>query len=470
MFLRQIFDPNLSQYAYLVGCQRTGEAVVIDPERDVDQYRRLASENGLRITAAAETHIHADFVSGTQELANDPQTTIYLSAEGGLDWQSEWAIGRHAVVPLHDGERFRVGHLEFLAMHTPGHTPEHMSYLVTDLGGGADTAMAAFTGDFIFVGDVGRPDLLESAAGQAGMMEPSARQLYSSLRQFASQPEYLQILPGHGAGSACGKALGAVPSTTLGYEIRFNPALRTALEKEQDQFVRHILEGQPEAPAYFARMKHVNKVGIPSNKVPQLRRLLLPEVLKRIGAPRFTVLDTRANRNAFLERHLPRSLYAPAISMFSNFAGSYLQPEDEVVLLVEASSVVDGLARQLFRMGFDKIEGYLLADDIETSAELLVATKTVKFSDVPALRRNSSHLNLLDVRRRVEFDTAHLPDAVNIAHTRLLPRIAEVPASPLLVHCATGMRAATASALLERHGRSVTCVNDAWENRPPALS
>ena len=215
MFLRQIADSSLAQNAYLIGCQRSGEAIVIDPERDLDRYFKVAEENGLRITAVAETHIHADYFSGARELMERHGALAYLSEEGGPDWQFEWAKGRANARFLKHGDVFRVGNIEFKALLTPGHTPEHMSYLVTDIGGGADAPIAFLTGDFIFVGDVGRPDLLESAAGQAGVMEPSARTLYASLRATADLPGHLQILPAHGAGSACGKALGAIATAFL---------------------------------------------------------------------------------------------------------------------------------------------------------------------------------------------------------------------------------------------------------------
>jgi hydroxyacylglutathione hydrolase len=168
MFLRQITDSSLAQNAYLIGCQRSGEAIVIDPERDLDRYFQVAAENDLRITAVADTHIHADYLSGARELMERHGATAYLSAEGGPDWQFEWAKGNGNARFLKHGDVINVGNIDIQALLTPGHTPEHLSFLVTDKGGGADEPIALLTGDFIFVGDVGRPDLLESAAGQAG--------------------------------------------------------------------------------------------------------------------------------------------------------------------------------------------------------------------------------------------------------------------------------------------------------------
>jgi hydroxyacylglutathione hydrolase len=347
MFLRQIPDPHLSQYAYLIGCQRTGEAIVIDPERDIERYRAVAAEEGLRLTAVAETHIHADFVSGARELADSPTVRVYLSAEGGPDWQSEWERGLANVTYLHDGDTFKVGNIEFKAMHTPGHTPEHLVYFVTDIGGGANEPVALLTGDFLFVGDVGRPDLLEQAAGLAGTQEAGARQLYASLRRVAGLPCHLQILPAHGAGSACGKALGSVPFSTFGYEAKFNPALRLALDGTEEDFVKFILSGQPEPPAYFADMKRVNRLGPAVLGTLHAPRQMHPdEISTRLDDPNFVVLDTRDDRAAFLARHLRGSLFAPA-AKFPDFAGSYLTPENEIVIVVEDLADADEFVRSL---------------------------------------------------------------------------------------------------------------------------
>ncbi|MFM8639476.1 MAG: MBL fold metallo-hydrolase, partial [Planctomycetota bacterium] len=252
MLLRQIEDPKLAQYAYLIGCQRTGEAIVFDPERDVDRYVAIAAANGLRIVAVAETHIHADFLSGARELAERTGAHVYVSGQGGPEWQSRW-VGPYKHTLLADGTEFRVGNIGFRAVHTPGHTPEHMSFLVTDHGGGATGPIGMVTGDFVFVGDLGRPDLLESAAGVEGIAEPSARELWRSASRFVTLPAHLQVWPAHGAGSASGKALGAIPQSTVGSEVANSPALK--LVGDETAFVKDILSGQPEPPLYFARMK-----------------------------------------------------------------------------------------------------------------------------------------------------------------------------------------------------------------------
>jgi len=216
MIFRRLFDPKLAQASYLLGCSETGEALVVDPNRAVDQYLQAAAEEKLRITHVTETHIHADFISGARELAQRTGARLYLSGAGGKDWQYDYAREAGATL-VGEGSQFSVVWIAINVLHLPGHTPEHLVFLVTD-SATASEPMGAITGDFLFVGDVGRPDLLERAVQVPGTMESAGRQLFQSLQRFRSLPDFLQVWPGHGAGSACGKALGAVPQSTLGYE------------------------------------------------------------------------------------------------------------------------------------------------------------------------------------------------------------------------------------------------------------
>ena len=470
MFLKQISDPALAQYSYLIGCQRTGEAVVVDPERDIDRYLEIAKHEGLKISAVAETHIHADFVSGAREFAAaDPSIKLYLSAEGGPDWQSEWAKALPGYHPLHDGDSFKIGNIELQAVHTPGHTPEHMVFLVTDHGGGANEPIAMLSGDFLFVGDAGRPDLLEQAAGIEGTQEQGARALYKSLRKVSELPCHLQVLPAHGAGSACGKALGSIPNSTFGYEEKFNPALKLALNESEEAFVNFILSGQPEPPAYFANMKRVNKVG-PTvlGTLPEARLMSLDEILPRLNETGFVILDTRS-RDEFLKGHLRGSLFTPP-EKFSDFAGSYLSPEQEIVLIAENAAAAQEFIRQLVRIGFDHIAGFLPTPSLAAAtAEAVAKFAAVDFPAVPALLGKNRDSFVLDVRKATEFAEAHIRNAHNFAHTRLRPRLAEIPKVPLIVHCQTGQRATGASAFLARNGYTVICVADKFENAPKAI-
>lgn len=472
MFFKQVVDEKLSQYAYVVGCQRTGEALVVDPQRDLDRYVQAARREGLRIVAAAETHIHADFLSGCREAAERLGCRAYLSGEGGEGWEYEWAEGNERAAVLHDGDRFTVGGVEVQAVHTPGHTPEHMSFLITDRGAGAVEPMGIVSGDFVFVGDLGRPDLLESAVGHAGAMEPSARRLYASAKGVFELPEYLRIWPGHGAGSACGKALGAVPDTTVGYETRHSPAL-AAVRKGEDAFVEYILDGQPEPPVYFGRMKAQNRQGPPLlGDLPRPRPLTGPELarLRQDGAShspaRLAVVDTRPDREAYYAAHVPGSIYAPVNKSFPTIAGCYLEPDEQVVLLCQKAEVDDAV-RNLVRIGLDKITGWLPPEalpDYAAAGGLLVSTEGLRFSEVRR-RLGDPRCRVLDVRTATEHAAAHIEGAINISHTRLAERTGELPRDKhLLVHCLSGARAAAAASFLERVGFAASPVNDLFRS------
>jgi len=454
MLLRQIFDPYLAQYAYLIGCQRSGEALIIDPERDIDRYQRLAIENGLRITAVAETHIHADFVSGGQEFAENPDIHLYLSAEGGPDWTYKWPGQRPNTHFLKHGNHFMVGNIRVEAVHTPGHTPEHLSYLITDVGGGADQPIALATGDFVFVGDVGRPDLLESAAGHKGVMEPSARQLQTSLHdRLTSYADYLQILPAHGAGSACGKSLGAVPTTTLGYERRFNEAFKLAM-CDRDAFVKQILAGQPDPPLYFARMKRVNRDGIAvTGGVPNSHHLDVAHFAAKAGNPAARILDARGDREAFDAAHAARAIHAPLRTpFFSTSAGSFLSEGDQILLVLENGNDIDLATRQLYRIGFDNVAGWITVEEAK-AAELLVAT--IPKIDFPAFNsaKALTEGEIIDVRTTSEFQQGHLDGAKSFPYTRLKASVDDLPKGRrLFIHCGTGKRASLAASFLRAQG------------------
>jgi len=460
MLIRQIFDPALAQYTYLVGCQRTGEALVIDPERDIDRFVAEAAANSLRITAVAETHIHADFVGGAQEFAADPAVHLYLSAEGGPDWLYQWPGNRPNVTWLHDGDEFTIGKIRVRALHTPGHTPEHLSFLITDEGGGAVEPMALVTGDFLFVGDVGRPDLLESAAGVKGVMESSARTLQASLVEaLGPLGDYLLVLPAHGAGSTCGKSLGAVPFTSLGYERRTNAPLREAAT-DAEGFVKHILAGQPEPQLYFATMKRVNKSGIRvTGGVPVARPLTAVEAaqLAREGA---VPIDVRADKAAFAEGHLPGSLSAPlGTPFFSTSTGSFLDADQATILVVEREDQVDDASRQLYRIGLDGLAGWVTLADLR-AAGLLTGRFDRSGFDRESVEAAASAGTLIDVRTSAEFARGHLPGARSFPYTRLKTRLEELDrGSRLHVHCGSGRRAGLAASYLAGLGYDVVHVD-----------
>ncbi len=466
MLMRMIYDEKLAQAAYLLGCQRTGEAIVVDPERDVDRYVDLARQHGLRITAVAETHIHADFLSGARELAERVGAKVYISDEGDADWKYQWLNrksggGSYSHQLLKHGDSFRIGGIELKAVHTPGHTPEHIAFLVTDLGGGASEPMAMITGDFIFVGDLGRPDLLESAAGQVGAREPSAQRLYETVKSLDDLPDFLQIWPAHGAGSACGKALGAVPTSTLGYERRFNSAMLAATS--QKAFVDFILAGQPEPPLYFARMKRDNKLGPKVlGRLPTPARLSHDD-LDSIDPTKVAVIDTRS-WDQFRTAHLPGSLFIRQVSSFPSDAGSFIGENEPIYLIVEHARL-DEAVRDLVRIGLDDIRGWTTPEDL--TVYIAESGRRASLNEVSAERArellDAGSLRPLDVRRKSEFDEGHIDEATNIAHTRLADHLRDLPKDEsLLVNCRSGYRSGMSCSLLQRAGFSVTNLAGGW--------
>jgi hydroxyacylglutathione hydrolase len=455
MFFRRFYDDQLAQASYLLGCQATGQALVVDPNRHVEPYLRAAEAEGLRVTHVTETHIHADFVSGARELAERAGARLLLSDAGGADWRYRYAAAACAE-PLRDGSSFRVGAIECTVRHTPGHTPEHLTFLVTDTAA-ASEPMGALTGDFLFVGDVGRPDLLERAAHVAGTMEAGARQLFRSLQRFATLPDYLQIWPGHGAGSACGKALGAVPQSTLGYERRFNWAFGIGNE---DEFVRAVLAGQPDPPRYFAEMKRINRDGPRVlGRMPRPARLTVDDLASALadGAP---VVDTRP-AHEYVAAAVPGTINIPAGRAFTTWAGWLLPYERDFCLIArEGTASVEDLARGLAGIGLDRVAGYWNADVIDewrSSGLRLQTTRAValeELTDAVAADR----VTAVDVRSPAEWAAGHLPSAQNFPLGDLDQRLGELPRDrPLVVHCQTGARAAMAASLLLARG-----IPDVW--------
>jgi hydroxyacylglutathione hydrolase len=448
MLLRYFYHPKLAHASYLVGCQATGEAIVIDPGRQVEQYISAAIDEGLRLTAVAETHIHADYLSGSVEMAHRTGATLYLSAEGGDEWQYGFR-DNYSHQLLHEGATFPVGNIRFDVWHTPGHTPEHLAFLVTD-SRSADRPMGIFSGDFVFVGDVGRPDLLEQAVGMADTAVAGARQMFHSLQRFKQLPDYLQIWPAHGAGSACGKALGAVPSTTVGYERLFNWALQQTVA---DRFVAELLTGQPETPRYFAQMKRLNKDGPPHLPHHWLPPQLPLEQITSLLADGATIIDTRGP-GAFARGHIPGSINIAYDNSFTNWAG-WLVAYDRPFYLVTGAATLPALVADLQYIGLDHIGGYF---DAATLAIWQAATRQQRSYPVKTVAQLSDtilkqEVQVVDVRSQAEWDQGHIPGAQHIMLGELPQRLDELPRDrPLVVQCSTGARSAIAASILQRDG------------------
>jgi hydroxyacylglutathione hydrolase len=450
MYFERFYDTKLAQASYLIGCQDTGEALVVDPNRDVEQYVAAATREKLRITHVTETHIHADFVSGARELARRTGARLLLSDEGGPDWRYTYAAGDGATL-LHDGDAFNVGRIRIDVMHTPGHTPEHISFLVTDTPA-ASGPWGILTGDFVFVGDVGRPDLLERAAGIGGTMEAGARTLFRSLDRFRALPDHLQVWPGHGAGSACGKALGAVPSTTVGYEKIGNWGLVTT---DEEEFVRMVLAGQPEPPRYFARMKQVNKEGPRMLGVMPTPKWLDPVQLKS-ALSTGVVVDTRSTA-LFTAGHIPGTLNIPLNSSFTTWAGWLLPYDRDIYLIVERAraGAPETALRDLAMIGLDRVAGVFGDDAIttwtSTGRELEELAQTTAKETAELLEKGQAAV--IDVRAGSEYQAGHLPGVPNIPVGYLEERLAEIPTDkPVVLHCQGGTRSVIAASVLLARG------------------
>lgn len=443
MFFQHVYDKTLAQASYFVGCQQAGVAIVIDPKRDVDTYLKIAEENQMKITHIAETHIHADFLSGSRELAALTGAKLYLSDEGGEGWLYEFPH-----VGLKDGSVFHVGNLKFEVIHTPGHTPESISFLLTDTPASLEPVML-FTGDFVFVGDIGRPDLLEEAAGFVGTKEAGAKEMYRSLERFTRLPDHLQVWPGHGAGSACGKALGAVPSTTVGYEKIRNWAFQ--FEKDQQGFVRFLLEDQPEPPRYFAMMKKLNKVDRPLlTEVPK-PRLLSKEEFQSAMNKGYKVIDTR-QKEVFATGFIPGALNIQHNIAFPNWMGWFVS-YDEPFILIAKEEQHDELARMLMRIGLDNIYGYV--PDVDVWKELgheLITGNLISLDELKQLQKKSN-VQIVDLRGAAEYKAGHIKGADNVFVGTLEKNLGKVSKDKeVILHCKTGDRASIGYSILAKHG------------------
>lgn len=466
MLVRRFYDDRLAQAAYLIGCQRTGEAMVIDPPRDTSALRLAAEEEGLRITKVSETHIHADFVSGARELAAVTGAQLFLSAEGGPDWQYGYAVEAGAQLVQH-GDVITMGGVRLEVRHTPGHTPEHIVFIVTDTAR-SEEPVGMVSGDFLFVGDVGRPDLLEKAAKQVGTMESGARQLFASLQATGDLPDHLQIWPGHGAGSACGKALGAMPSSTLGYERRTNWAFGVG---DEAAFVTAVLEGQPNPPAYFAMMKHINKVGAP----------ILGDrgAIADLGTEDFAaavaegvVLDVRP-KSAWAEGHLKGSIGIPLIKAFTTWAG-WLLPYDRPIALI-AASPADALAARtaLASIGLDAVRGAFSPGAYTALAQTLGAIVARHGEINAATELSAAGRTVIDLREPNEWAAGHIPGAEHHPLGTVRESLAARDrATPLAIHCQGGTRSAIGASVLEAMGFTdvldLTAGYAAWQPTAPA--
>jgi len=427
----------LSHASYVIGDESTGRAVVVDPQRDIAIYLEDAERDGLRFERVIETHFHADFVSGHLELR---------ASTGAAICYGEGAEADFPITHLRDGERIVLGDVVLEVMATPGHTPESISLLVRERDG--EPPYGVLTGDTLFIGDVGRPDLL---AGEGTSPQEMARELHRSLhRRLLTLPDATRVFPAHGAGSACGRSLSTATSSTIGEQRRLNYALQPMSE---DAFVALVTEGLPTSPAYFPYSSKRNREPrelLGEDEAP--RALTLDEVLQaqRDGA---VLLDTRLPTD-FAAAHLRGAINVSLQGRFAEYAGDVITPEQRIVLVGDPGDGLEAKNR-LGRIGFDRVSGVFedLAGALRTRPELMEPSSRLSADELAQRRAEVADLQLLDVRNPAELETGVIPGALNVPLPRLLVRLDELDRNrPTVVHCASGVRSVIAASVLAAAG------------------
>lgn len=456
MIVHQFYLNCLAHASYLIGDELTRTAAVVDPQRDIDQYVAFADERGLRIAHVFLTHLHADFLAGHLELRDRLGATIYLGAA---------AKAEYAFTPLKDGDRVEFGRVRLQALETPGHTPESVSILVFDLDRSASEPYAVLTGDTLFVGDVGRPDL-RAALGWSAV--DLGNLLYDSLRtKLLPLPDSSLVYPAHGAGSLCGKAISKETVSTIGEQRRVNYALQPM---SKQAFVDLVTADQPDAPPYFTYDAVLN-----SRERPTLDQALARELnpitldqmlaLKAKGAQ---ILDTR-DPNDFAAAHLVGSINIGLSGQYATWAGTMLNHEQPIVIVADPQRESESAVR-LGRIGFDNIVGYLQDGLRALEARLDLTSRIDRLS--PQLAAERLHAGeppvAIDVRAAGERAAKHIPGSLHVPLNHLTERLRDLPQDrPLLLYCAGGYRSSIAASLLEangfRHVSEIAGGISAWE-------
>lgn len=443
MYFELVYDKSLAQASYFIGCQKGGIAAVIDPKRDVDTYLKIAKENNFKITQILETHIHADFLCGSRELVELTGAELYLSDEGGEDWKYEFPHNK-----VRHGDIIKLGKVSLEAIFTPGHTPEHLSFLLTDHPA-TDKPTMLFSGDFVFVGDVGRPDLLEQAAGMKDTQEKGAYELFDSLQDFAKMEDYILLWPGHGAGSACGKSLGAVNMSTIGYEKIRNWALQ--LLDDKAAFTKELLADQPEPPRYFSMMKKLNKEERKLlTEVPKIKKLNQGEYQKA-KKKKLKLIDARPKQE-FADSFLKGTLNIPNDNSFSTWMGWFLSYEEDFVLIAPHDEIED-LTRKLMRIGMDNIHGYISPKQFaDFEKGKLISYQPLEKKMVED-KISDGNVQLIDIRRQAEYKEGHIEGAINLYIGTLDENFDKIDKKrEAIIYCNSGNRSAVAYSLLVASG------------------
>jgi glyoxylase-like metal-dependent hydrolase (beta-lactamase superfamily II)/rhodanese-related sulfurtransferase len=441
MFIEQFFVEGLGCASYLLGCEGAGVAAVVDPDRSVERYLNAAAARGVRITHILETHLHADHVSGNTDLAARTGAEIYVHETAGATFPHR---------TLRAGETLTLGNVALQVRHTPGHTPESVTVLVIDKTR-SDIPWMALTGDTLFVGDAGRPDLVgrEAARELAGQMHTSLT------TELLSLPDGVLVWPGHGAGSLCGKSIGSVLSTTIGFERATNPALQP---RTRDAYIDFATAELPEQPGNHQRIKAINRVGPRPLGPVQARPLTALDVVRELR--RGAILLDGRSQAAFAAKHIPGALHLEADAQLSNRVGFVVPPEVPLVLVLESPEVYVESVYRLARVGYEQVVGYL-ADSLTAWEGLGLPTtsgdvRDLRPRDLATMRHTDPTVLVLDVREPWEFRQVRVPGAVHIPLGELAGRVETLdPARPIAVICASGARSRSAAALLSQKGFTI---------------
>lgn len=455
MYFKQFYLGCLSHASYLIGSE--GEAVVVDPQRDVDQYLSEAEAQGLTIKYVIETHLHADFVSGHRELADRTGAQIVFGAKAGATFP-------HRAVT--DGEELRIGKVVLRFIETPGHTPEGICVLLTDTEV-SDQPQKILTGDTLFIGDVGRPDLAGSKGFTPEMM---AAMLYDSLHQkILTLSDSVEVYPAHGAGSMCGRNISNETSSTIGEQRRFNYALKPM---SRDEFVQLLTANLPEAPAYFSQDAEINRRGAPALEALPRPAGLSPEEVSDLSESGHVVLDVRS-AGEFGEGHVPGAINIGLGGQFAMWAGSLIPMQNPIILVAESEAKVDEAVTRLSRVGFESVKGYLRGgiQAWANSGMKVARVPQISVAELNYLMDRESELQVIDVRRPAEYASGHAPGAITAPLPQLQKELSKLqldPAKQTAVICAGGYRSSAATSLLEREGfanlLNVTGGTSAWIN------
>jgi glyoxylase-like metal-dependent hydrolase (beta-lactamase superfamily II)/rhodanese-related sulfurtransferase len=445
LILKQFYLPCLAHASYLIGDEATGAAAVVDPQRDTDQYIAFAAERSLQIKHVFLTHLHADFIAGHLELRDRVGATIYLGAS---------AKAGYAFAPLHDGDTLEFGRVRLKALETPGHTPESISILVYDLNASDTQPHAVLTGDTLFIGDVGRPDLRAALGWSATEL---GGLLFDSLHKLLGLPDQSLVYPAHGAGSLCGKAISKETVSTLGEQRRLNYALQPM---SKEAFIQVVTADQPDAPAYFtydAVRNSEERPTLDEALAREMNPLTLDAVLK-LQADGAQILDTR-DPDEFGSAHLKGSVNIGLGGQYATWAGTMLDHAHPIVIIADPGRENESAVR-LGRIGFDHVAGFLQngLHSLESRPELVAFTERLSAPFAAELLSSSEPPLVIDVRTPREREQKHIDGSLSVPLSRLVENVETLPKNrPLLVYCAGGYRSSIGASLLQSRGFEPVC-------------